>query len=692
MVSLDRVRNIGIMAHIDAGKTTTTERILYYSGRSHRMGEVDEGTATMDWMAQEQERGITITSAATTCFWREHQINIIDTPGHVDFTVEVERSLRVLDGAIALFSAVEGVEAQSETVWRQALKYDVPRIAFVNKMDRTGANFAAVLEQMVARLGTRPVAFQIPLGAEDEFRGVIDLVTRTAIIYDDSSLGAEFKEGEIPEAYRDEVEQRREEMLEAIVEQDDELAMRYLEGEEIAVEELWSATRDAVLAMRFLPVFCGSAFKNKGVQPLLDAVIQLMPSPDRMPPVVGMDPDDENVKLERAPSDSEPFTALAFKIMFDSFVGSLTYLRVYSGRAKVGESVINTTRDRKERIGRLLLMHADKREDIKEVGPGDIVAVVGLKFTTTGDTLCTKGAPIILESMDFPKPVIDIAIEPKTKADQDRLGEALSRLAMEDPTFGTRVDPESGQMILSGMGELHLEILVDRLKREHKVNANVGKPVVAYRETITRDAPGEGKFIRQTGGKGQYGHVQLRVQPLGRGQGFEFVDETRGNELPREFVSPIRAGIEEAMERGCLADFPMVDVRATLVGGSSHEVDSSELSFKIAASMAFQDACKAAEPVLMEPLMALMVSLPEEYLGNVIGDLSARRGKVGNIGQQAGRQIITAEAPLAELFGYVGELRSLTQGRGDKSMEFDRYQPCPRAIQDKVVQKLRGGY
>jgi len=680
------------MAHIDAGKTTTTERILYYSGRSHRMGEVDEGTATMDWMAQEQERGITITSAATTCFWRDHQINIIDTPGHVDFTVEVERSLRVLDGAIALFSAVEGVEAQSETVWRQALKYDVPRIAFVNKMDRTGANFLSVLEQMAARLHARPIAFQIPLGAEEDFRGVIDLVANKAIVYDDSSLGSEFHEEEVPEDYREEVERCREEMLEAIVEQDDDLAMRYLDGEEISAEELWSTTCDAVLAMKFLPVFCGSSFKNKGVQPLLDAVVNLLPSPDRMPAVVGMNPGDESTKLERSPSDSEPFTALAFKIMFDSFVGSLTYLRVYSGRAKVGESVINSTRDRKERIGRLLLMHADKREDVKEVGPGDIVAVVGLKFTTTGDTLCTKDAPIILESMDFPKPVIDIAIEPKTKADQDRLGEALGRLAMEDPTFGTRVDGESGQMILSGMGELHLEILVDRLKREHKVNANVGKPVVAYRETITREAPGEGKFIRQTGGKGQYGHVKLRVEPIERGQGFEFVDETRGDELPREFVGAIRAGIEEAMERGCLADFPMVDVRATLVGGSSHEVDSSELSFKIAASMAFQDACKAAAPVLMEPLMALTVSLPEEYLGNVIGDLNARRGKVGNMGQQSGRQIVDAEVPLAELFGYVGELRSLTQGRGDKSMQFDRYQACPRAVQDKVVQKLRGGY
>jgi elongation factor G len=692
MVSLDRVRNIGIMAHIDAGKTTTTERVLYYCGRSHKMGEVHDGTAAMDWMEQEQERGITITSAATTCFWQDHQINIIDTPGHVDFTVEVERSLRVLDGAIALFSAVEGVEAQSETVWRQAEKYSVPRIAFVNKMDRVGADFPAVLVQMQKQLATRPVAFQIPLGAEEEFAGVIDLLTGKALVFDEESLGVEIREQEIPARFAQDYERYREQLLEAIVEDDDELAMRYLDGEELSLDELRAAARKAVLDDRFVPVFCGSAFKNKGVQPLLDAVIYYLPAPSDKPAVVGMDPNDESRKIERAPHADAPFTALVFKIMFDSYVGSLSYLRVYAGTARVGSVLVNATRDRKERFSRLLLMHANKREDVKEIGPGDIVAAVGLKFTTTGDTLTRKGSAIILESMDFPDPVIDVAIEPRTKADQDKLGEALAKLSMEDPTFTTRVDPESGQLLLSGMGELHLEILVDRLKREYKVDAKVGKPMVSYRETITQEATGEAKFVRQSGGRGQYGHVKLRVSPLERGLGFEFEDESKAVDIPREFIASVRAGLEEALERGQLADFPMTDLKVVLTGGSFHEVDSSEIAFKVAAAMAFADACEKAAPVLMEPQMELNVTVPEEYLGAVIGDLNARRGKVGAMAQRGGRQIVDAEVPLAELFGYVGDLRSLTQGRGDKSMQFRGFEPCPRSIQDAVVQRLRGGY
>ena len=692
MVSLDRVRNIGIMAHIDAGKTTTTERILYYSGRSHKMGEVHDGTAAMDWMDQEQERGITITSAATTCFWQDHQINIIDTPGHVDFTVEVERSLRVLDGAIALFSAVEGVEAQSETVWRQAEKYQVPRIAFVNKMDRVGADFSAVLEQMADQLGTRPIAFQLPLGAEDEHRGVIDLLTGRAIEFDEDSLGVEFSDQSVPVEFIEAFEERREILVEAIVEADDELTMRYLDGEDIPVDELRAAARAAVLADRFVPVFCGSAFKNKGVQPLLDAVVYYLPSPRDKPAVVGMDPSDESKTSVRLPDVDAPFTALVFKIAFDSFVGSLSYLRVYSGTARVGSVLVNATRDRKERFSRLLVMHANKREDIKEIGPGDIVAAVGLKFTTTGDTLCTKGSPVVLESMDFPDPVIDVAIEPRTKADQDKLGEALSKLSMEDPTFTTRVDSESGQLLLSGMGELHLEILVDRLKREYKVEAKVGKPMVSYRETVTSRASGEATFVRQAGGRGQYGQVVLHLSPLPRGGGFEFEDTSKPEQIPREFQASVRAGIEESLERGQLADFPMTDIKVVITGGSFHEVDSSEVAFKVAAAMAFADACSKASPVLMEPHMELNVTVPEEYLGAVIGDLNARRGKVGAMQQRGGRQIVDAHVPLAELFGYVGDLRSLTQGRGDKSMQFSGFATCPRRVQDAIVRRLRGGY
>jgi elongation factor G len=680
------------MAHIDAGKTTTTERILFYTGRSHKMGEVHHGTAQMDWMSQEQERGITITSAATTCSWREHQINIIDTPGHVDFTMEVERSLRVLDGAIALFSSVEGVEAQSETVWSQAERYHVSRIAFVNKMDRVGADFESVLEQMVERLNARPVAFQLPLGAEDSFRGVIDLLTMKALIFDEDSLGTEFVEEEIPAELLDDATSRREILLEAIVEEDDDLAMAYLEGEELDREALIGAVREAVRANRFVPVFCGSAFKNKGVQQLLDAVIDYLPSPPEMPAVIGMDHQDETIEILRSPDPEGPFAALAFKIMFDPFVGNLTYLRVYSGTAKAGEAVFNTTRRKKERIGRLLLMHANKREDLKTVRAGDIVAAVGLKFTTTGDTLCDSRETVLLESMVFPEPVIDIAVEPKTKADQDKLGEALGKLAMEDPTFRTRVDSESGQTLLSGMGELHLEILIDRLRKEHKVEANVGKPQVAYRETILSEGKGEGKFIRQTGGKGQYGHVHLTVEPIPRGEGFVFENECSANDIPKEFISPIESGLREALERGGLADFPMMDVKVTLNGGSHHEVDSSEIAFRIAASMAFQDACKDAGMVLLEPVMELQVTMPEDYLGSVIGDINARRGRVENMEPRAGRQVVDALVPLAELFGYVGDLRSLTSGRGSKSMQFSNYEACPRGVQDAVVLRLRGGY
>jgi len=692
MVALDLVRNIGIMAHIDAGKTTTTERILFYTGRSHKMGEVHHGTAQMDWMSQEQERGITITSAATTCEWRGHQINIIDTPGHVDFTMEVERSLRVLDGAIALFSSVEGVEAQSETVWGQAERYKVSRIAFVNKMDRVGADFDSVLDQMVERLGARPIAFQIPVGAEDTFVGVVDLLSMKALIFDEDSLGAEYSVEDIPADLVEEAEARREIPLEAVVEEDDALAMAYLEGEELDPEVLKAAVREAVLARRFVPVFCGSAFKNKGVQQLLDAVVDYLPSPPEMPAVIGMDHQDESIEILRAPDPDAPFSALAFKIMFDPFVGNLTYLRVYSGSAKVGDAVFNTTRRKKERISRLLLMHANKREDIKTIRAGDIIAAVGLKFTTTGDTLCDARETVLLESMTFPEPVIDIAVEPKTKADQDKLGEALAKLAMEDPTFRTRVDAESGQILLSGMGELHLEILIDRLRREHKVEANVGKPQVAYRETTTGSGNGEGKFVRQAGGKGQYGHVRLSVEPLERGVGFEFENQCGGDDIPKEFISAIESGVRESLERGGLADFPMMDLKVTLQGGSHHEVDSSDIAFRIAASMAFQDACKSAGMVLLEPMMELQVTMPEEYLGSVIGDINARRGRVENMEPRAGRQVVDAMVPLAELFGYVGVLRSLTSGRGSKSMQFATYEPCPRGIQDAVVLKLRGGY
>jgi elongation factor G len=688
--AIAELRNIGIMAHIDAGKTTATERILFYTGVSHKMGEVHEGTAVMDWMDQEQERGITITSAATTCFWRDHQINIIDTPGHVDFTVEVERSLRVLDGAVAIFSAVEGVEAQSETVWRQADRYEVPRIAFVNKMDRVGADFVAVLEQISKKLGARPVAFQLPLGAEEHHQGVIDLLGMKAVVYDDSTLGAQYREVSIPDEFAEIAEEYRETLMEAIVEDDDDLAMRYLEGEEIGEDELKEAARNACISMRFVPCFCGSAFKNKGVQPLLDAVIDYLPSPLDVPPIVGVSPDDPDKELPRPPDPKAPLAALAFKIMFDPYVGNLTYLRVYSGTAEAGTQLFNSSRRKRERLGRILKMHANKREDVKTIQAGDIVAAVGFKHTATGDTLSDKRDVVILESMDFPDTVISIAIEPRTKADQDKLGEALQRIALEDPTFKIRRDPETGQTLIAGMGELHLEIIVTRLLREFNVGAAVGKPQVAYRESIGGRAVGEARFERQTGGRGQYGHVKLRLEPMPRGEGFEFEDATTGGSVPKEFVPAVREGVEESLERGALADFPIIDLKATLLGGSYHDVDSSELSFKIASSMAFDDALAKASPILIEPIMDLEVSMPEEYLGSVINDLNGRRGKVSSMEMRGGAQVVSAVVPLAAMFGYATALRSLTQGRATFTMQFDHLAEVPGGVAEDVVKKLRG--
>ncbi len=687
---LTRLRNIGIMAHIDAGKTTATERILFYTGVSHKMGEVHEGTAVMDWMDQEQERGITITSAATTCVWRDHQINIIDTPGHVDFTIEVERSLRVLDGAVAIFSAVEGVEPQSETVWRQADKYRVPRIAFVNKMDRVGADFAAVLEQISDKLGARPVAFQLPLGAEAEHNGVIDLLGMKAVVYDDSTLGARYREEPIPAELQAEAEERREILVEAIVEDDDDLAERYLDGEDIPEEELRQAARVGCVSMRFVPCFCGSAFRNKGIQPLLDAVIDYMPSPLDVPPIVGFDPSDKEKALDRPPDPRAPFSALAFKIMHDSYVGNLTYLRVYSGSLESGAQVFNSTSRKRERLGRLLRMHANKREDVKVIRAGDIVAAVGLKGTVTGDTLCDKRQPVVLESMEFPDSVIAITIEPRTQADQEKLGAALQTIAVEDPSFRVRKDPETGQTLISGMGELHLEIIVTRLLREFRVEAAVGKPQVAYRESVGGVGRAECVFEREIGGRGQYARVELEVAPLERGAGFDFEDRSDPGDIPQEFVPAVREGVEESTERGALADFPMVDVGVRLLGGSWHEVDSSEMSFKVAASMAFSDAILKASPVLLEPIMALEVTMPEEYLGAVINDLNGRRGKVATMEMRGGAQVVTAEVPLAAMFGYATELRSATQGRATYSMQYDHLEVVPANIVDGVVKKIRG--
>ncbi|MER3487322.1 MAG: elongation factor G [Chloroflexota bacterium] len=684
-VALDRVRNIGIMAHIDAGKTTTTERILYYTGRTYKMGEVHEGAATMDWMPQEQERGITITSAATTAFWRDHRINIIDTPGHVDFTVEVERSLRVLDGAIAVFDAVAGVEPQSETVWRQADRYRVPRIAFMNKMDRLGADFFGSVQSMVDRLGARPAPIQLPLGREEHFRGVIDLVEMHALVWVDV-LGTQIETIEIPAELREQAEEYHHQLVEAVADHDDELLETYLTDEKaVTPDMLRRALRRATLDLSVVPVLCGSAFKNKGIQPLLDAVVDYLPSPLDVPPVHGIDPRTQH-ELSRRPSYEEPFTALAFKVMSDPYVGKLTYIRVYSGQLKPGDRVLNTTTGKTERVARILQMHANHREERDWIGAGDIAAVVGLKHTMTGDTLALDTAPIRLEAMHFPEPVISVAIEPKTKADQDRLAQALQRLAEEDPTFRMRTDEETGQTLISGMGELHLEIIVDRLTREFNVNANVGRPQVAYRETAGRAVKGvEGRFVRQTGGRGQYGHVVIDLEPAEPGSGYEFIDKIVGGRIPREFIPAVDLGIQEAMESGLLAGYPVVDVRVTLVDGSYHEVDSSEMAFKMAGSIAFKEAMKRAQPKLLEPVMMVEVVTPEEYLGDVMGDLNARRGHVLGLERRGNAQVVRARVPLANMFGYATDLRSTTQGRATFTMQFDRYEEVPQSIAGEIV-------
>ena len=696
-VPLSRTRNIGIMAHIDAGKTTTTERILYYTGITYKIGEVHEGTAVMDWMEQEQERGITITSAATTCFWREHRINIIDTPGHVDFTAEVERSLRVLDGAVAVFDAVGGVEPQSETVWRQADKYRVPRICFVNKMDRVGADFKATLEQIRRKLQANPVAIQLPIGSEDKFQGVIDLVGMRALRYKDETLGADVIVDEIPEEYRAEAHEYREHLIEKISEWDDRLLGKYLVGEEITADEINAVLRRrAIESVRrekapFVPVICGAAFKNKGVQPLLDAVVDYLPSPVDIPPVIGLDPNKgEDVQVERPASDEAPFSALAFKIMTDPFVGQLAFIRIYSGVMMSGSMVYNATKMRTERVGRLLKMHANKREEIKEVFAGDIAAAVGLRSVTTGDTICDEKHPIVLEAIQFPEPVITLAIEPRSKADQEKLGHGLGKLQAEDPTFRVRTDVDTGQVVISGMGELHLEILVDRLSREFGVEASVGRPQVAYKETLTQAAQGEGRYIRQTGGHGQYGHAKLRVQPRKPGEGFEFVNEIVGGAIPREYIKPVEEGIKEAMSAGVLAGYPVDDVSVTLYDGSYHEVDSSEMAFKIAGSMGFKEAARHANPVLLEPIMKVEVVVPEEYMGDVMGDLNGRRGRILSMEARGSTQIINAKVPLSEMFGYATDLRSRTQGRATYTMHFDRYEQAPQNVSEEVVARIQG--
>ncbi|MFN3396542.1 MAG: elongation factor G [Thermodesulfovibrionales bacterium] len=688
-VPLEKTRNIGIMAHIDAGKTTTTERILYYTGVTYKIGEVHEGTAVMDWMVQEQERGITITSAATTCFWKDHRINIIDTPGHVDFTIEVERSLRVLDGAVAVFDAVAGVEPQSETVWRQANKYGVPRIAFMNKMDRVGADFFMSVKTMIDRLGANPVPIQIPIGAEDKFRGPIDLVRGKAIYFDDETLGAKYVEDEIPQELLPKAREYREKMLEALADVDENIMEKFLGGEEITEEEIKRAIRKGTIEMRITPVLCGSAFKNKGVQMLLDAIVDYLPSPLDIPPVRGTNPSDGS-EIERKASPDEPFAALAFKIMTDPYVGQLTFIRVYSGVLSAGSYVYNSTKDTKERIGRLLRMHANKREEVKEVAAGDIAAAVGLKNTLTGDTLCDEKAPIILEAIEFPEPVISVAIEPKTKADQEKLSQSLAKLAQEDPSFRVSFDEETGQTIIAGMGELHLEIIVDRLLREFKVSANVGKPQVAYKETIRAAAKAEGKFVRQSGGRGQYGHVVIEIEPAETGKGFEFVNKIVGGTIPKEYIPAVEKGIKEALDSGVLAGYPVVDVKATLFDGSYHEVDSSEMAFKIAGSMAFKEAAKKAKPVLLEPIMSVEVVTPEEYMGDVMGDLNARRGKIQSMEKRGNSQVIRAEVPLSEMFGYATDLRSKTQGRATYTMQFSRYEEVPRNISDAIIAKVKG--
>jgi elongation factor G len=678
------------MAHIDAGKTTTTERILFYTGITHRIGEVHEGTATMDWMEQEQERGITITSAATTCFWRDIRINIIDTPGHVDFTAEVERSLRVLDGACAVFDAVHGVEPQSETVWRQADKYGVPRICFINKMDKMGADFEHAVDTIRKRLNARPVAIQIPIGQEAAFKGVIDLVEMKAIYWRDEAMGAKYEVEEIPAELKKKAEAFHAQLVESVAENDDEMLHKFLEGETITAGELRQSLRKSVISLKLFPVLCGTAFKNKGVQTLLDAVVDYLPSPLDIPPTEGVDPEHPEKKLERKPADSEPFSGLAFKIMADPFVGQLVFVRVYSGQLKTGDSVMNTTRGKSERIGRLLKMHANKREEINEIYAGDICACVGLKNITTGDTICSEKAPILLESIEFAAPVISVAVEPKTKSDQEKMGVALNRLAQEDPTFKVATDPDSGQTIISGMGELHLEIIVDRMMREYKVEANVGKPQVAYRETIRKHAEAEGKYIRQTGGSGHYGHVKLRIDPNEMGKGFEFINEIKSGSVPREFFKPIEQGVKQAMEGGVLAGYELVDIKVTLYDGSYHEVDSDEMAFKIAASMGFKEAARKASPVLLEPIMSVEVVVPEEFMGVIIGDLNSRRGRIEGIDHRAGSQVIKALVPLAEMFGYATNMRSNTQGRATFSMHFAHYDEAPRAVTEEIIAKVQG--
>ncbi|HJX60603.1 MAG TPA: elongation factor G [Thermodesulfobacteriota bacterium] len=683
----EKIRNIGIMAHIDAGKTTTTERILYYTGVTHRIGEVDQGSATMDWMEQEKERGITITSAATTCFWKEYRINIIDTPGHVDFTIEVERSLRVLDGAVAVFCSVGGVEPQSETVWKQADKYEIPRIAFVNKMDRVGADFDGCLQMMIDRLRITPLPLQIPIGKEEDFQGIIDLVSMKALFYDPNSQGTRFDILDIPEAYLKEAFRQRGLLIERLSELSEPLTEKFIEGKEISEPEIKQAIREATMKLKVTPVLCGAAFKNKGVQPLLDAIIDYLPSPLDLPPVKGIDLRGEEKAFSA--NNGHPLSALAFKIMNDPYTGQLTFFRIYSGTLKSGDSVFNPTRGKRERIGRLLKMHANKREEIREVFAGDIFAAVGLKYTTTGDTICTEKEPIILESITFPEPVISVALEPKTKGDVEKLGVSLHKLTLEDPSFKVKTDEETGQTIISGMGELHLEIIVDRLLREFKVEANVGRPQVAYRETITKTVKSEGRFIRQSGGRGQYGHAWLTLEPQPPGKGFEFVNKIVGGKIPREYIPAIEKGVIEAMEKGVLAGFPMVDVKVTLIDGSYHDVDSSEMAFKIAGSMGFKEGARRANPILLEPMMSIEIITPEEFVGQVVSDLNSRRGKTTRVEYRKGTNVITGEVPLANVFGYVTDLRSLTQGRATFTLQFSHYSPVPPSVSEEILSELK---
>ncbi len=687
-IPLDRTRNIGIIAHIDAGKTTTIERILFYTGKTYKMGEVHDGTAVMDWMEQERERGITITAAATTCYWREHQINIIDTPGHVDFTVEVERSLRVLDGGVVVFDAVAGVEPQSETVWRQADKYNVPRICFINKMDRTGANFWRTFEMIKDRLGASPVAVHLPIGTESSFRGIIDLVAQNAILYADD-LGAQPTVTEIPAELAAEAHHFRAILMERVAETDDTLTDKFIEGHEISAPELMAALHRATVSAKLVPVLCGSALRNKGVQPMLDAVVDYLPSPLEVPPITGTLPRSD-VQVTRKVREDEPFSALAFKIVSDPYVGRLAYFRVYSGKAETGQAILNTSRDRKERFGRLLQMHANRREEIDTVYAGDIAAAVGLKNTFTGDTLSDPVNPIVLESIKFPEPVISVAIEPKTKADQDRLGNALQRLSEEDPTFKVRTDADSGQTLISGMGELHLEVLVDRMFREFRVEAHVGNPQVAYRETITRPVQAEGRFVRQTGGHGQYGHVWLALEPLARGEGFVFENKIVGATIPKEYIPAVESGVKEALEAGVIAGYPLLDIKVSLYDGSYHEVDSSEMAFSIAGSMAVKSGVHKAEPIILEPMMKIEVVVPEEFMGDTLGNLSSRRGRIEGLESRGNAQVIRGFAPLALMFGYATDLRSMTQGRGTYSMEFAHYEPVPASIAEEIISKARG--